>query len=108
MWPTIEIHSSDWKVPADGTYRIVVRDLHDQGGENYFYRLVVTESKPELTMSVANTLFQGIVDKELEIPVTLQRSSDLDDELSIRVDGLQAGITVTEVSRRQKVQRPKR
>ncbi len=86
----------DWTCPADANYRLVIRDLHDQGGERYFYRMTISSIQPDLTMTVSSDLFQGVVAKEIEIPVAIQRTLGLALDLKIQIEGLPPEITFAE------------
>lgn len=82
-----------YKVPADGTYRVDISDLHQRGGLRYAYRLTTRIPQPDFTLSVAADAFTLSSEKPLEIPVTVSRTTGFAEEIEIRVDGLPAGVT---------------
>jgi hypothetical protein len=61
-------------VPADGDYRLLVRDLHAMGGDRYVYRLRAALAEPDYALKVAADSFVVTPGKPLEIPVTVDRT----------------------------------
>ena len=82
-----------FSVPADGEYRVVVRDLHGHGGDRYVYRLSATQPVPDFALKVAADSFVLTPGKPLEIPVTVERSNGYAGEIEISVTGLPDGIS---------------
>ncbi len=81
----------DFKAPADGYYRAVVRDLHGQGGSRYVYRLTVREIKPSFKLEVADEVYVTKADEELAIPVKVVREDGFDQVIHVTAAGLPAG-----------------
>lgn len=86
-----------WAVPADGEYRIEVRDLYDDGGPRYFYRLTVEPERPNFALTVAADQFTLTKDKPLEIPVTIERLGGFGAEFDVSVVGLPEGLSAAVV-----------
>lgn len=86
-----------WAVPADGEYRVQVRDLYDDGGSRYFYRLTVEPEREMFALTVAADQFTLPKDKPLEIPVTVERTGGFGHEIDIALTGLPEGLTCAAV-----------
>lgn len=56
-------------VPADGEYGVYVIDHLKKGGPNYFYRIEVTQVKPELSVTIPKVDFFGYSQERQAIPV---------------------------------------
>lgn len=85
----------NWTAPADGTYAIEVRDLHQRGGPQYTYAVQVTRSEPHF-------LLEADTDKTLLAPgtngvfyVRTYRKNGFAGEVELHVDGLPKGVTAT-------------
>lgn len=81
-------------VPQDGEYRVSIRDLHGRGGKRFAYRLSATNAEPAFTLSVEADVFILASDKDLEIPVTINRHNGFADEIKIEAVGLPEGASV--------------
>ncbi len=84
-------------VPADGEYRLLVRDLHGHGGERFVYRLTATPVVPDFNLKVASDSFVLTPGKPLEIPVTIERNNGFAGEIEIVATGLPDGVSATPV-----------
>lgn len=83
--------------PADGEYRLLVRDLNRQGGPRYLYRLRVVPAAPDFALTLAGDNFVLAADKPLEIPVTIDRRAGFKDDITISAVGLPEGVKVEPV-----------
>ena len=92
----------EFTIPADGDYRIAVTDRFLHHGDRFFYLLSITRPQPDFTLSVAGDAHVVSADKELEIPVTIARTSGFAEEIRVRVQGLPAGITSEPVTSESK------
>jgi hypothetical protein len=81
--------------PADGEYRLMIRDLHGHGGPRYVYRLIAVPARPEFSLRVAADSFAVTPGKPVEIPVTINRLNGHAAEIEIGVEGLPEGVTAT-------------
>jgi hypothetical protein len=79
--------------PADGDYRLVVRDLNGRGGPRFAYLLFVLEPRPDFTLSLASDRFDLTPGKTTRIAVAVQRKEGLAEPIEIVAEGLPAGIT---------------
>lgn len=86
----------DWVwTPTDEIYQLRVFDLHGHHGPHHWYRLSITEVRPEVRLTVAETFFRGKVGEIIEVPITIERRNGYAADLEF---GLQAG-TEDETSR---------
>ncbi len=79
--------------PADGEYRLVVRDLNGRGGPRFAYLLSVLEPRPDFSLSLASDRFDLTPGKTTKIIVTVQRKDGLAEPIEIVAEDLPAGIT---------------
>jgi hypothetical protein len=77
-----------WKAPDDGTYQVVVSDLHGRGGERFFYRLRAIPAKPDFRITSAEHAVAGSVGKPPEIALEIDRQHGFDQEVVIKAEGL--------------------
>ena len=85
----------DFAPTADGTYRIEVRDLFGDAGLRHVYRLRIGPVEPDFELKVADDRFTLTPAKPLEIPVTITRLGGYKAEITLHVDGLPKGVTMT-------------
>ena len=83
--------------PADGAYRLVVRDLHRQGSPRHFYRLSAVRAEGDYSLRLAADGFVAARGKKLEIPVTVERQNGFAEEIEITLSGLPEGVTAAAV-----------
>jgi hypothetical protein len=83
--------------PADGQYRLVVRDLYRKGGPRHFYRLTAVRAAPDYSLSVAADSIVVASGKSVEIPVTVNRTNGYSGEIEISVTSLPEGVTAEAV-----------
>jgi hypothetical protein len=79
-------------IPADGEYRITVRDLHRFGGPRFVYRLTAGPPRPDFTLKLAADSFLLTAGKPLEIPVTIERPNGFADAIEIVAEVLPEGV----------------
>ncbi len=87
----------EFALPADGDYRVVVIDRFLHSGDRFAYLLSITEPQADYSLAVAADSFVLSPDKELEIPVTVTRTSGFAGEIRVAVRGLPAGVTADPV-----------
>ena len=63
----------DWTPPGAGQYWLQVFDLHGHASAHAWYRLSVTELRPEVRLHVSGTVYRGKVGEPLEIKVDVER-----------------------------------
>lgn len=80
-------------IPADGTYRVVVRDVHRHGGFRYVYRMTIDEAKPDFALKMASDTYVLTPGKPLEIPIAIERKNGFSGEIEVHATGLPEGVT---------------
>jgi hypothetical protein len=85
-------------LPADGAYRVQVRDLHGRGGQRLVYRLTIEEPQPDFELSLAADSLVLEAAKPLEIPLTVIGRDAFSEGVEIHVLGLPAGVTAEPLS----------
>jgi hypothetical protein len=80
-------------IPADGDYRVLVRDVYRHGGFRYVYRLTAAEATPDFALKLAADSFVLTAGKPLEVPITVQRKNGFNGEIEIAAKDLPEGVT---------------
>jgi len=75
-------------IPADGEYRLVLRDTHDRGGLRYVYRLAVKFAEPDFSLSVAEDTYLLASGGKVEVPITVNRQAGYAESIELRAEGL--------------------
>lgn len=87
-------------IPADGEYRVVVRDVHRNGGFRYVYRMTIDASTPDFVLTLANDAYLLTPGKPLEIPVTIDRRNGFNGEIEVNAiefpDGVRCEVVKSE------------
>jgi hypothetical protein len=83
--------------PADGAYKVEVRDLHGGGGPRFVYRLRVTPPEPDFDLTVTNDRFALDPGKPLDLEVTVARRNGFAKEVAIVAEDLPAGVSAAVV-----------
>jgi hypothetical protein len=78
--------------PADGTYRIEVRDLSRHGGDRYYYRLTATGLDPDFRLTLGEGQFVVTPGKPASVSVTIERKNDFSEPIELRVADLPDGV----------------
>lgn len=86
-----------WTAPADGTFTIAVGDVTHRGGDNFVYRLAVTEAKPSVTATTAEHALKLQPGNTGEMKVTVKRLNGLTQKLQLAAKNLPEGISAPEV-----------
>ena len=84
--------------PADGEYRLVVRDLNGRGGPRFAYLLSVLEPRPDFGLSLTSDRFDLTPGKPTRITVAVQRKDSLAEPIEIVAEDLPPGITAKPVT----------
>jgi hypothetical protein len=79
--------------PADGTYRVIVRDRFAHGGERFNYAVEVQPATPAVELSVEKDALSVASGETLEIPVNVRGLSTAD--MAVTVEGLPEGFSVS-------------
>ena len=91
-----------WTAPADGEFRVSVRDTYRHGGPRYAFRLTAEAIAADYGLGVANESFIVVAGKTVEIPVTIDRREGFAEEIEIQASGLPEGVTVAAVKSENK------
>jgi hypothetical protein len=87
----------DFTPPADGRYRVLVRDLARRGDVRMVYRLTIEPVQPDFSLSLAADSFVLEKGKPLEIAVNVSVRDGLKEPIEIHAIGLPAGVTAEPV-----------
>ena len=79
-------------MPADGQYRLIIRDRFRHFGDRCFYMLRGEETRAVFRATIASTAGTLKPDKPLEIPITFERKHGYSEPVDIRVEGLPNGV----------------
>lgn len=93
--PTIKDPRLSFTAPADGTYVIRLRDLHNQGGAGYVYAMEVREAKPDFSVRVDGTKVMVGPGSSMPWYVAVTRQNGFVGPIAVHVEGLPAGVTVS-------------
>lgn len=90
-----ENHDAEMHItmPADGQYRVVVRERFQDFGDRYFYVLRCEETQASFEASIDSTAGIHTTDKPLEIPIAINRQHGFVEPVDVRVEGLPEGVT---------------
>ncbi len=91
-----------FNVPADGEYRLAIRDLHRHGGPRYIYRVTAGEQQPDFALKLTAETFTIPTGKTLEITVNVERLADFKEDLEITAVNLPEGVTADAVQSKDK------
>src|SRR5262249_21248945 len=84
--------------PADGDYRLVIRDLNDRGGFRFAYLLSVRDVRPDFALSLASDRFDLKAGKVTRITVAVERKDGLAEPIEISAEDLPAGVMARPVT----------
>jgi hypothetical protein len=89
-------------VPADGEYRLAIRDLHRNGGPRYVYRVRAGEPRPNFALKLTADAFTLAAGKTLEMTVNVERLAGFKDDLQITAVDLPEGVSAEPVEAGEK------
>jgi hypothetical protein len=81
--------------PADGDYLLRIRDVQNQGGEEYAYRLRVTPPQPDFDLRVVPANLRVEQGASTLAKIKAYRQDGFPDEIDVAVEGLPAGFTAS-------------
>lgn len=86
-----------WTAPADGEFRIVIRDrLASRGGPRFAYRVrVIGSEQSEFTLSAKTDTLILERDKTANLKLSLDRGPGFKDAVELVLEGLPPGVTVS-------------
>ncbi|MCA9011281.1 MAG: PPC domain-containing protein [Planctomycetaceae bacterium] len=79
-------------MPADGQYRLIIRDRFRNFGDRCFYLLRGEETRATFNATITSTSGTLKPDKPLEIPITIDRKHGYSEPVDVRVEGLPEGL----------------
>ncbi|WP_406695539.1 PPC domain-containing protein [Singulisphaera sp. Ch08] len=79
--------------PADGDYRLSIRDLHGQGGERFVYRITIAAPEPHFELTLKADRLTLTPDKAGTLEVTIDRKNGFKGPIDVSIDGLPEGMT---------------
>jgi hypothetical protein len=86
----------EWKAPADGKYRILVRDLQHgvRGGANFIYRMHLYRAEPNYGLSLSSDYLNVPQGGKAELDLVVDRSGGFTGPLDLSVSGLPKGVSL--------------
>jgi hypothetical protein len=81
--------------PSDGDYVIHIKDVRGIGGENFAYRLMLREPRPDFRLSVDPPNPNVPLGGAIPVEVTAFRMDDFNGPIDVTLDNLPAGLTAT-------------
>jgi hypothetical protein len=90
----------DWKAPADGDYRLRVRDLRlgVRGGAEFVYRLTVRPAEPDFAITLATDYLNVVQDGRTEVDGVVERFGGFAGPITLSASGLPEGVRVEPAS----------
>jgi hypothetical protein len=81
--------------PADGEYILRLRDVRGAKGDEYTYRVIAREPRPDFRLTVAPKNPNVPSGGRVPVTVTALRLDDFDGPINVRVEDLPAGLSAT-------------
>jgi hypothetical protein len=78
--------------PADGDYRLVVRDLNERGSARYAYLLSVLETGADFTLSLTADRYDASPGNPAKVVVAVQRKENFEEPIEIVATDLPSGL----------------
>jgi hypothetical protein len=84
----------EWRAPADGTYRMRLRDLQHgvRSGPDFVYRLSVRPAHPDFALTLGNDYLNVTQGARAELEVIVARTGAFTGPVDLTVTGLPAGV----------------
>lgn len=79
--------------PADGDYRLVVRDLHGRGGPRFAYLLHAPSPEPDFSLTLAADRFDLTPGGTTKVVVTVDRKDGFSGAIEVSAPDLPEGVT---------------
>ncbi|WZP00759.1 PPC domain-containing protein [Isosphaeraceae bacterium EP7] len=87
----------DFTAPADGPYRIAVRDVYAHGGPGHAYLLTVGPPRPEVRLTLKDDTLAIGPGKPKVVTVAVQRLAEFSEAVEVSFEGLPATVTCAAV-----------
>ena len=85
----------EFQAPADGVYRVSIRDLHGEGGTRYAYRIAANIPEPPFTFRSSSDAYLVARGATLEIPLEIDRPRRFEEVIEFSAEGLPEGCEFT-------------
>ena len=82
--------------PKAGDYVVRIRDVREEGGEEYAYRLKIAPARPDYVLRINTDSARLVQGDSIVLAVTALRKDGFDDEISLAVQDLPPGLTASE------------
>jgi hypothetical protein len=84
----------DWKAPADGEYRLRLRDIQHgvRGGPEFGYELAVRTAGPDFSLRLGSDIVNVVQGGRTELSVAARRSGGFAGPIELAIDGLPDGV----------------
>lgn len=84
----------DWKAPADGDYRLKLRDVQHgvRGGPEFGYELTVRPASPDFSLRLPSDFLNVVQGGRVELPVSVRRSGGFAGAIELAIEGLPDGV----------------
>jgi hypothetical protein len=86
----------DWNAPADGSYRLRLRDLQhgSRGGPEFLYRLTVRPAQPDFSLRLDPDYVNVVQGGRTEVDMIVQRTGGFTGPIDLNVEGLPDGVKI--------------
>lgn len=86
----------EWRAPAEGTYRLRLRDLQNgsRGGRDFIYRLTVRPAKPDFSLKLDPDFVNVVQGGKTEIDLLVRRAGGFTGPIDLTAAGLPDGIKI--------------
>jgi hypothetical protein len=89
----------EWKAPADGVYRLCLRDLQfgSGGGPDFLYRLAIRPAQPDFELRLASDYLNVTQGGRAEIDLLVRRTGGFTGPIDVSAAGLPSGVRLEPV-----------
>ena len=84
-----------WTAPADGAFTVAIGDVSHHGGDDFLYRLAITDAAPSATAAVTVHSLTVQAGKTAEMKVSVKRANGFKTKLQLTAKNLPEGVTAT-------------
>jgi hypothetical protein len=86
----------EWRAPADGAFRLRLRDLQQgtRGGPDFVYRLTVSPARPDFALTLKSDSLNVTQGARTELEVIVARTGGFTGPIDLAVTGLPAGVRI--------------
>lgn len=87
---------AEWRAPADGVYRLRLRDLQrgSRGGREFLYRLTVRPARPDFSLALDPDFVNVAQGGKTEIDLIVRRAGGFAGPIDLAVTGLPDGVKI--------------